>query len=141
MSDAKGWIGVDLDKTLAHYDTWRGADHVGAPIAPMVERVKRWLAEGREVYILTARVASTHDEREVWAARVAIGRWCREHIGRVLPVTAEKDGHMLELWDDRAVAVEANTGRQLSQSSLFNACLACGERMVAHQICHCENDE
>ena len=33
MSDhyEKGWIGVDLDGTLAHYDKWRGVEHVGDP--------------------------------------------------------------------------------------------------------------
>ena len=40
----QGWVGVDLDGTLATYDEWRGIEHVGEPIAPMVERVKRWLA-------------------------------------------------------------------------------------------------
>jgi hypothetical protein len=52
----QGWIGVDLDGTMAYYDGWKGADHIGEPIPAMVERVKRWLAEGREVRIFTARV-------------------------------------------------------------------------------------
>ena len=26
----KGWIGVDLDGTLAQYDHWRGIEHIGA---------------------------------------------------------------------------------------------------------------
>ena len=34
-----GWIGVDLDGTLAHYGGWIGPDHIGDPIAPMVERI------------------------------------------------------------------------------------------------------
>jgi len=42
-----GWIGVDLDGTLAHYEGFKGAQHIGEPISPMVERVKRWLAEGK----------------------------------------------------------------------------------------------
>jgi hypothetical protein len=29
-----GWIGVDLDGTLAHYDGWKGIDHIGEPIKP-----------------------------------------------------------------------------------------------------------
>jgi len=28
---SKGWVGVDLDGTLAHYDGWKGADHIGEP--------------------------------------------------------------------------------------------------------------
>lgn len=111
-----GWIGVDLDRTLAHYDTWRGADHIGQPIVAMQRRVRKWLAEGREVRILTARVASTHQHEERVAAIDAIGDWCERHLGRRLRVTSEKDGSMLELWDDRAVAVDANTGERLSPS-------------------------
>ncbi len=33
-----GWIGVDLDGTLAHYEGWNGANHIGEPLAPMLER-------------------------------------------------------------------------------------------------------
>ena len=38
-----GWIGVDLDGTLAHYDGWKGIEHVGPPIPAMLARVKYWL--------------------------------------------------------------------------------------------------
>ena len=41
MSDP--WIGVDLDGTLAHYTGWRGEDHIGKPILPMLLRIKMWL--------------------------------------------------------------------------------------------------
>jgi hypothetical protein len=103
-----GWIAVDLDGTLARYDGWQGADHIGAPIPAMVARVKRWLAEGQDVRIFTARV--TTDEE--WIVDL-IERWCLEHVGRKLPVTNVKDYGMIELWDDRAVQVEANTGRRM----------------------------
>lgn len=106
----RGWIGVDLDGTLARYDGWRGIDHIGEPIPLMVERVKRWLAEGREVRIFTARVAVPRDEAE---ARMFIAEWCRRHIGEVLPITNVKDLAMAELWDDRAVSVGLNTGMRL----------------------------
>lgn len=52
----RGWIGVDLDGTLAHYDKWIGPEHIGEPIAPMVDRVRAWLGQGIEVRIL--RVSS-----------------------------------------------------------------------------------
>ena len=51
------WIGFDLDGTLAIYDKWEGIDHIGAPIAPMVELAKRLHADGKKVKIVTARVA------------------------------------------------------------------------------------
>lgn len=107
----RGWIGVDLDGTLAHYDEWVGVEHIGEPVPLMVERVKGWLAEGITVKIVTARVGDRDNPQEVLAARVAITKWCRLHIGKVLPITHEKDYGMYELWDDRAVTVEKNTGR------------------------------
>ena len=107
-----GWIGVDLDGTLAEYHEWHGIEHVGPPIAPMVARVKRWLAEGREVRIFTARV-SEPGERQKRRVIAVVQRWCEEHIGQALPVTNVKDYGMVELWDDRAVQVEVNTGRRM----------------------------
>lgn len=112
---SKGWMGVDFDGTLAHYTGWQGATHCGAPIPKMVERVKRWLAEGIEVRIFTARVWSPEGDitrgLEARDARRAIQDWCLEHIGQYLRVTCEKDYSMLVLYDDRAKQVEANTGR------------------------------
>lgn len=104
-----GWIGVDLDGTLAVYDGWRGPKHVGAPVERMVRRVREWLADGLDVRIMTARVCGA-DGRDVSEVRESIERWCLEHLGRVLPVTNEKDYGMVELWDDRAVQVIPNTG-------------------------------
>lgn len=101
-----GWIGVDLDGTLAHYDGWKGVEHIGPPVPAMVDRVKAWRAEGREVRIFTARV---HDRTTSTVA--VIHDWCETHLGERLPVTNVKDFGMVELWDDRAVAVEINTGR------------------------------
>lgn len=104
-----GWIAVDLDGTLAVYDKWRGVDHIGEPIPAMVARVRRWLDEGRDVRIFTARVFGDQGA----AARPAIEVWCQKHLGRVLPITNEKDYGMVELWDDRCVQVEPNTGRRM----------------------------
>jgi hypothetical protein len=109
------WIGVDLDGTLAFYNGWKGETEIGPPVPRMVERVKGWLAEGKEVRIVTARVAhaarnldgTLHDPSAVVRA---IQAWCLEHIGQMLPVTNAKDFGMIELWDDRAVQVIPNTG-------------------------------
>lgn len=104
-----GWIGVDLDGTLAYYTEWKGETSIGEPIPKMVERVKSWLASGIEVRILTARVSpvSTTDIGKV--DRV-IREWCKKHIGQELKVTSEKDYMMIEFWDDRCVQVVPNTG-------------------------------
>jgi hypothetical protein len=111
---AGGWIGVDLDGTLAEYHGWKGVDVIGAPIPAMVERVKQWLAEGRDVRIFTARVA-TDDTLERLTARKHIAAWTLRHVGAELPATNVKDFGMVELWDDRAVTVEQNTGRALGR--------------------------
>lgn len=107
-----GWIGVDLDGTLAYYEGWKGETHIGAPVPAMVERVKRWLAEGREVRIFTARVSGG----DVTAFLQVMERWCETHIGRRLVVTNVKDYAMDELWDDRAVQVVPNTGQPVGES-------------------------
>ena len=110
-----GWIGVDLDGTLATYDGWKGPGHIGEPVPLMVERVKQWLSEGKDVRIFTARVshdgteASKLDADKAWAAIV---KWCHTHLGQSLRITNIKDYAMIELWDDRAVQVVPNTGRR-----------------------------
>ncbi len=106
-----GWIGVDLDGTLAEYHGWVAPDNIGAPIGPMVARVKDWISRGVEVRIVTAR--GSIDDADHRIAYPAIERWCLEHLGKVLLITTAKDIHMLALWDDRAVGVEKNTGRPI----------------------------
>lgn len=133
------WWGVDFDGTLAVYNSWNGPAHTGAPIPKMVERVKRWLAEGREVRIVTARVFPIYTVRptdnidqvlarvagyepitsrhqDALEAVLAIQMWCKEHLGQVLTITCVKDYGMVELWDDRAIQVIANTGTSLRES-------------------------
>jgi hypothetical protein len=56
MPTSRGWIGVDFDGTLADYSQgWQGDLVFGGPIRLMVDRVKRWLEEGYEVRVMTAR--------------------------------------------------------------------------------------
>lgn len=103
--EADGWIGVDLDGTLATYSGW--SEEVGEPIPAMVQRVKRWLREGKDIRILTARGAMGQGK---WDQICKIHDWCLEHIGESLEVTASKDHEMLRLYDDRVVQVVANEG-------------------------------
>ena len=111
----KGWIGVDLDGTIAHYNGFISPLHIGEPITIMVERVKEWIENGNEVKIFTARVTEGLYNRDgtpydVEAVRKAIQQWCLTHIGVELEVTNKKDYNMIELWDDRAVRVVENQG-------------------------------
>lgn len=101
------WIGVDLDGTLAHYDEYRGDDHVGQPIPEMVKKVNEWLDEGYDVRIFTAR-----------KPHPAIRKFSKENFGRILPITNKKDPGMIALFDDRVVGVERNTGKIFSNSNL-----------------------
>jgi hypothetical protein len=116
VSSDHGWIGVDFDGTLAVYESWDlHGDTPGAPIAPMVDRVKVWLASGADVRIFTARVSG---EAQRAHQETIIRAWSREHIGRELPIVFAKDYSMLVLYDDRAVQVEKNTGRILGVEGL-----------------------
>jgi hypothetical protein len=119
----EGWIGVDLDGTLAEYHGFVNALTIGAPIPLMVERVKRWLEEGKDVRIFTARVDGGSAAKnmgvdqalvDIYARKEVVVKliedWCLEHIGKRLPVTCVKDYGMIELWDDRCIQVVKNTG-------------------------------
>ena len=97
-----GWIGVDLDGTLAEYHGWDGGN-IGEPVPVMVGRVKGWLAQGKRVKIFTARA----NEPELIPP---VQDWLEKHGLPRLEVTATKDFKMIELWDDRCVPVLPNTG-------------------------------
>lgn len=98
-----GWIGVDLDGTLAHYDGWKGHDHIGQPIPAMLERVRYWINLGITVKVFTARCCIPEQVPPVV-------EWLERHGLGDLEVTNVKDFGMIELWDDRCVRVIPNTG-------------------------------
>lgn len=122
----KGWIGVDLDGTLAYFDRHSSIASIGKPIEPMLVRVMAWLQRGIEVRIVTARVAAyqrSNDDGVVDSTEFAetqrkmITEWCLENIGVALESTATKDFQMIQLWDDRCVQVISNTGLAIEVSS------------------------
>ncbi len=152
----RGWVGVDLDGTLAHYEHWRGIEHIGDPVPVMLKRVLRWLEEGKDVRIFTARVFpetvledatfAADFTPETWngcgemgdriLAGLYIREWCKKHIGRVLPITCRKDMQMVELWDDRAVGVVTNRGiphETVPAMALHQVCTAVGIEVVGGQ--------
>lgn len=113
MSSRNGWIAVDLDGTLALYTTWQGPQHIGEPVPTMLARVRKWLNEGLDVRIFTARVSPAAvelNEETYESVRKPIELWCLKHLGRILKITHEKDMAMVQLWDDRCVQVIPNTG-------------------------------
>ena len=104
----RAWWGFDLDGTVAFYETW-GDGSIGAPIKPMIRRIKQYLKQGRVVKFVTARVHPSHGLEAV-TERQKIEVFCQEHFGQVLPVVCEKDMHMIALFDDRAEQVIPNKG-------------------------------
>ena len=66
----RGWIGVDLDGTLAESVKSQAGEDIGIPVHRMVKQVKKWLARGEDVRIFTARVNPYPTE----ARRSALGR-------------------------------------------------------------------
>ena len=103
MPREEGWIGVDFDATLARSDN-------GEPIFPMVKKVRRWLDQGADVRIFTARMDMGKDSTQV----AEVKEFCLRHFGRSLPVTNVKDKKMFVLYDDRARQVVRNTGEVVS---------------------------
>lgn len=135
------WIGVDMDATLARHDgpvlPW---NVFGPPIPRMLQRVKEWVSERQKVVIVTARVfpyilghpcacydASpqtclvTGQKFTVEEMVQVIADWTFEHVGTPLPATCAKDYRMLQLWDDRAIQVIANTGMTLAEENVAKA--------------------
>jgi hypothetical protein len=113
---------IDLDGTLAHFDHWRGSEHIGEPIPAMLARVKAWRAAGIEVRIFTARVSDPDPIQgtryaDVLKAHDAIEAWCLKHLGEVLPITCEKSFQCAAIYDDRAFQVVANEGRIVSSAT------------------------
>lgn len=104
------WIGVDLDGTLAKH-SGKISDKIGAPLPTMLGRVKKWVEDGREVRIFTARADSALE-------RIKIHRWLEDNGLPALAITNKKDWEMQELWDDRAIRVEHNEGEP---------CTGCGK--------------
>ena len=133
------WYGFDLDGTLAEYHGWKGEDHIGDPVIPIVQMIRALHRAGMRVKVMTARVAprdkvntfpnpytkncvtvqdpstQTWALKDRWTAREFIQEWCYRNLGFVPEITHEKDYHMLSLFDDRCCQVETNTGKILGR--------------------------
>lgn len=133
----KGWYGFDLDGTLAVYDKWKGIDHIGEPVKPMVDLIKKMHDDGKVVKILTARIAphkledGTVGESYITVpdgeggvtrtyAHQFINDWCHFNLGFIPEIVYQKDHLMLELYDDRVKQVVPNEG--LLVEDLYREC-------------------
>ena len=107
---SKKTFAVDWDGTLVTYDGYKGPVMYGAPIPRMVARVKGWLQDGHEVVIFTARVSIEHDIDKIKQEKETIYVALHDMGLPPLLITANKFARFTEIWDDRAVGVERNTG-------------------------------
>lgn len=108
-----GWIGFDLDRTLAHY-TLEQKELIGEPIIPILDLIKKLIHEGKDVRIFTARanIVSYNGDTQLLEYHLnMIREWCLVHIGKVLPITCAKDFNTEKIYDDIAVHVVPNNGK------------------------------
>jgi len=90
---------------LAYYDgVWRGIEHIGEPIKPMIKFAKYLVSQGKKIKIFTAR-AKNRDTISY------IHKWLKENGLPEFEVTNEKDFGMIMLYDDRCKQVVTNSGK------------------------------
>ncbi len=116
----KKFVGVDFDRTLSKKEgVFRSPDFIGEPIPAMVEMVKLFLKKGIEVKIFTARVSKEWPEDRIKIAEEAINKFCVEHFGRELEITADKSPYMGLIIDDKAVSIRRNYGYILNSNEIW----------------------
>lgn len=107
-------IAVDLDGTLAHHTSGEfDREVIGDPVPRMLTRVKRWLKDGEDVVIFTARAS---DKRNL----PPIKKWLKQHGLAACKITNEKTPDIEKIYDDRAVAVHFNKGTLKQAGTYFD---------------------
>lgn len=105
-------VAFDLDGTLAHFDTYRGHGHIGAPIPRGIALLRAVVAAGFEVAVFTARLNPhyyTNEERDAFYQ--SFGAWRAEYLaGMPVLITCEKSPEFIAFVDDRALYFEQNEG-------------------------------
>jgi hypothetical protein len=113
LAEVQGWIGFDLDATIAKYYNGQSKNVVGKLIdGEATKLLKKFLKEGKRCKIVTARVGSG-TPKEIAQQTKLVEKWTLKFFGVKLPVVAHKDSAMIMLYDDRATGVEPNTGKLL----------------------------
>jgi hypothetical protein len=105
MSEKKrksnGWIAFDFDRTLAVRNSGDNIFKLGAPIPKGIELMKRCVAAGRKVKVLTARSESQWSKLTAWLEKQGIPG---------VEVTNKKDSRMDILFDDKGCGLVENEG-------------------------------
>lgn len=121
MLNGKMHIAVDLDRTLAYYDGWRGPLHIGHPIPAMVRCVQEHLMKGDTVTIFSARI---HDDPKTGVTadqiKTAISDWSENAVGVRLDATNIKLHTFDRIYDDIAIQVVPNKGRRVAVKKAEN---------------------
>ncbi len=107
-------IAVDLDGTLSKTTT---DGSIGDPIKAMVDRVNAWHAAGREVVVFTAR--NNGEWRKIDA-------WLKLNGLPALNVTNIKIAEFSEIWDNRAIRVDTDSGEACSK------CVSAAKKSLNH---------
>lgn len=107
LNKPTSWTGVDLDGTLAYYDSLLAPDKIGEPVPAMLSLVKKMINHGIRIKIFTAR-AQDPEQLPI------IKKWLKDNGLPELEITNVKDYYMQRLYDDRCIQVEKNTGRLIN---------------------------
>ena len=108
---SKAWWGFDLE-TIAFYETW-GDGSIGAPIKPMIRRMKHYIRTGRKVAIVTARVHPSKGleaTEHLHKVRDFLDAQFGKDASDTIEIRCDKDMHLIALFDDRAEQVIPNRG-------------------------------
>lgn len=107
-------IYIDFDGTIATQKDGYQRE-IGEPIMPMIDRINKWIKQGHNITIFTARAENMNISE-----KLDIEMFCVKYFGRVLPITAIKH-HECDLYiDDKAIRVERNTGKLLNNIEGLN---------------------
>lgn len=106
-------IYIDLDGTVAEYQSgYAKTGYIGYPLQPICNYVKKWINQGHNVVIFTARVDPTKSQEEIDKTVLKIKNWCEKNLGKILQITAIKHRHIDFILDDKAISLVRNTGKQ-----------------------------
>jgi hypothetical protein len=106
------WFGFDIDKTIAVDEGKIRGAYIGAPIKPLIRRMKYYLRQGRNVAVVTARVHPSHSDGPEQAAmiRTFLVKALGADGAAKVAIRCDKDRHMIVLYDDRVEQVIPNKG-------------------------------
>jgi hypothetical protein len=108
---AKAWWGFDIDKTTFVDEGNTRGGVIGAPIMPLIRRIKYYLRDNRKVCIVTARVHPSEPDaamQTLLVRRTLVDVFGEDHAK--IDIRCDKDRHMIALFDDRAEQVIPNKG-------------------------------